>query len=71
VTIVSGAMDFNFPLFVLLASVTRGARFFLIAGLFNRFGTPMKLFIERHLAAVALGSVAVIVLGFVIIGRLI
>ncbi len=71
VTIVSGAMDFNFPLFVLLASVTRGARFFLIAGLFNRFGTPMKAFIERNLAAVALGSVAVIVLGFVIIGRLI
>jgi membrane protein YqaA with SNARE-associated domain len=71
VTIVSGAMDFNFPLFVLLASITRGARFFLIAGLFNRFGTPMKLFIERNLATVALGSVAVIVLGFVIIGRLI
>jgi len=71
ITIVSGLLAYNFPLFVLLASVTRGARFFLIAGLFNRFGTPMKLFIERHLAAVALGSVAVIVLGFVIIGRLI
>jgi membrane protein YqaA with SNARE-associated domain len=71
VTIVSGAMDFNFGLFVLLASITRGARFFLIAGLFNRFGTPMKGFIERNLAAVALGSVAVIVLGFVVIGRLI
>ncbi len=71
VTIVSGAMDFNFGLFVLLATITRGARFFLIAGLFNRFGTPMKLFIERNLTAVALGSVAVIVLGFVIIGRLI
>ncbi len=71
VTIVSGAMDFNFPLFVLLASVTRGARFFLIAGLFNRFGTPIKLFIERNLTTVALVSVGVIVLGFVIIGRLI
>jgi membrane protein YqaA with SNARE-associated domain len=70
VTIVSGAMDFNFVLFVLLATITRGARFFLIAGLFNRFGTPLKAFIERTLAAVALGSVAAIVLGFVIIGRL-
>lgn len=71
VTIVSGAMDFNFPLFVALATITRGARFFLIAGLFNRFGGPMKAFIERNLAAVALGSVAVIVLGFVLIGRII
>ena len=71
VTIVSGAMDFNFGLFVLLATITRGARFFLIAGLFNRFGTPIKLFIERNLAAVALGSVAIIVLGFFMIGRLI
>jgi membrane protein YqaA with SNARE-associated domain len=31
VTIASGLAAFNFPLFVLTALVTRGARFFLIA----------------------------------------
>ena len=32
VTIVSGLLGYNFPLFVLLAAITRGARFFLARG---------------------------------------
>ncbi len=70
VTIVSGAMDYNFPLFVLLSAITRGARFFILAGLFNRFGGPIKAFVEKNLGAVAAGMVAVVVLGFVALGKL-
>ncbi|WP_293867957.1 YqaA family protein [uncultured Alsobacter sp.] len=70
VTIVSGALGYNFPMFVLLSVLTRGARFFILAGIFNRWGTPLKAFIERHLTAVALGSIAFIVAGFWLLTRL-
>ena len=50
VTIVSGLLEYNFPLFVLLATITRGARFFLLAGLLNRYGEPIKRLLDRHFA---------------------
>lgn len=49
VTIASGIAHFNFPLFVLLAAITRGARFFIIASLLKRFGEPVQAFIEKRL----------------------
>ena len=43
VTIVSGLLGYNFALFVALSIVTRGARFFLVAGALNLFGdTPAR-----------------------------
>ncbi len=70
VTIVSGALDYDFAMFVVLSVITRGARFFILAGLFNRFGGPIRLFLEKHLVAVTVGAVAVVVLGFVALGKL-
>ncbi len=70
VTIVSGALDYNFPLFVLLSFITRGARFFLLAGLLNKFGDPMRNFIENRLGLVVFGIVAFLVLGIVIAAKL-
>jgi membrane protein YqaA with SNARE-associated domain len=64
VTIVSGFLHYNFALFVLLATLTRGARFFLLAGLLNRFGGPIKVLLDRHFAAFCLALVVIIVLGF-------
>ena len=46
VTILSGALDYNFALFVVLSIITRGARFFLLAGLLNQFAGPIKNYIE-------------------------
>ena len=51
VTIVSGMLGYNFPLFVLLCLITRGGRFFLLAGALNHFGDPLRLALERHFAA--------------------
>ena len=48
VTIVSGFLGYNFALFVLLSILTRGARFFIVAGLLNRFGGPIKGWLENH-----------------------
>ena len=66
VTIVSGLLGYNFALFVALSIVTRGARFFLVAGALNRWGDPLRRALERHFAVFILGSVAVVVLGFVL-----
>lgn len=64
VTITSGLMGYNFPLFVLLSLITRGLRFFLAAALLGRFGTPIKAVLDRHFGAVLAGCVGVTVLGF-------
>jgi membrane protein YqaA with SNARE-associated domain len=70
VTIVSGALDYNFPMFVLLSAITRGARFFLLAGLLNKFGEPMRHFIENRLGLVVAGMVAIFIIGIVVAARM-
>jgi membrane protein YqaA with SNARE-associated domain len=67
VTIASGIAHFNFPLFVLLAAITRGARFFIIAALLKRFGEPVQAFIEKRLNLFAWAFLALLVGGFVAI----
>jgi len=64
VTIVSGVLGYNFALFVLLATITRGARFFLLAGLLTKFGEPIKAALERHFATFMILIVVVIIGGF-------
>jgi membrane protein YqaA with SNARE-associated domain len=64
VTIASGFFQFNFPLFVLLATITRGARFFAIAWLLKRYGAPMQDFIERRLTLVGWTLLILLVGGF-------
>jgi membrane protein YqaA with SNARE-associated domain len=66
VTIVSGLLGYNFALFVGLSIVTRGARFFIVAGALNLFGDSLRGAMERHFAAFVLISVGVVVLGFVL-----
>ncbi len=66
VTIVSGLLGYNFALFVALSVVTRGVRFFLVAGALNRWGDPLRGLLERYFAAFIVLSVAFVVLGFVL-----
>jgi membrane protein YqaA with SNARE-associated domain len=66
VTITSGLLGYNFPLFVALSVVTRGARFFLVAGALSWFGEPLRLAMERNFAAVLGGFVALVVAGFIV-----
>jgi membrane protein YqaA with SNARE-associated domain len=66
VTIVSGLLGYNFLLFVVLSIVTRGARFFLVAGALHWFGEPLRVAMERNFAAVLSAFVALVVVGFVI-----
>ena len=64
VTIVSGLLGYNFALFVLLSVITRGARFFILAGLLNRFGDPIRGALERHFAALLIGFLLLVAVGF-------
>ena len=66
VTIVSGLLGYNFPLFVALSVLTRGARFFIVAGVLRWLGDPLREAMERNFAAVLGGFVALVVVGFVI-----
>ncbi|WP_406855096.1 YqaA family protein [Alsobacter sp. KACC 23698] len=71
VTIVSGLLAYNFPLFVLLSLITRGARFFILAGLLHRFGDPIRTLLERHFAVFMGAILFFIVFGFWIAARLV
>jgi membrane protein YqaA with SNARE-associated domain len=64
VTIVSGLLEYNFLLFVGLSVVTRGARFFLLAAILNKFGDSIRALLEKHFALFMVLIVATIVGGF-------
>jgi membrane protein YqaA with SNARE-associated domain len=66
VTIVSGLLGYNFPLFVALSVVTRGVRFFVVAGVLRWLGEPLRAALERNFAAALAGFAALVVAGFVI-----
>ena len=70
VTIASGFFAYNFLLFVLLAAITRGARFFLIAWLLKRYGERMKVFIERRLNLIGTFVLVLLVAGFAAVALL-
>lgn len=64
VTIASGMFRYNFFLFLLLASITRGLRFFLIAWALKRWGEPVERFVHRNLTVVGWTVLALIAAGF-------
>jgi membrane protein YqaA with SNARE-associated domain len=66
VTIASGFAGYDFATFVLLSVITRGARFFLVAGMLYFFGPSVRHFIEKRLELAMLIALAVVVGGFVI-----
>jgi membrane protein YqaA with SNARE-associated domain len=71
VTIASGLLGYNLPLFVLLCTITRGARFLVLALLINRFGETIKLWLERYFGLFMLLLAALVVIGFVIAAKVV
>ncbi len=70
VTIASGAAHFDLLTFGLASLVTRGARFFLVAGLLYVIGEPIRVFVEKHLTLVTTAFVLFVVAGFVAVAYL-
>jgi membrane protein YqaA with SNARE-associated domain len=63
VTITSGLLHFSFLTFIAAATVTRAARFFLVALVVKKFGPAMLPIIEKRLALFAGILIALLVIG--------
>ncbi|NPD65862.1 DedA family protein [Lichenicola cladoniae] len=66
IAIAAGAAHYSLPLFLLASLITRGFRFFLVAGLLRQFGAPIQDFIERRLTLLALAFAVLIVVGVLV-----
>jgi membrane protein YqaA with SNARE-associated domain len=69
-TLSAGAFNINFPIFVIASVLSRGLRFFLVAGLIWKFGPPVSRFIDRYFNILTLVFGVLLVLGFVVVTRL-
>ena len=65
VTIMSGATNLNFAVFLGASMASRGVRFFLVAGLLHFYGHEIRDFIERYLNWVFMLFVVLLVVGFI------
>lgn len=66
-TLASGVFGINFGVFVVASILSRGLRFFLIAGLVFKFGRPIETFIDRHFDKLVIVFSLLLVGGFVAI----
>ena len=66
-TISSGFVHFNLAYFIIVALITRGSRFFLVAFLIGNFGPAMKLLIEKKLLKISIiASVILVFFAFLV-----
>ena len=69
VTIASGLLGYNLPLFILLAALTRGTRFFLVAAALNAWGDKLRQLIEKHFPLFIFGVLALAVAGIFVAAK--
>jgi membrane protein YqaA with SNARE-associated domain len=67
VTILSGVANINLGLFIVSAIIARGARFFFLAWLLQRYGEPIRHFIEKRLGLIVAAVAAVLILLYIAI----
>ena len=66
-TIAAGAFSVPFIPFVVISTVSRGARFFLVAGLIQIWGPRIRGFIDRYFNILTVVFVVALVLGFLVL----
>jgi membrane protein YqaA with SNARE-associated domain len=66
-TLASGVFQISFPIFLVASTISRGARFFIVAGLVYYFGAPIQSFIDRHFNRLAWLFGILLIGGFVAI----
>ncbi|WP_029062679.1 YqaA family protein [Labrenzia sp. DG1229] len=67
ITIASGVAGLSLPVFVVASIVSRGLRFFVVAGLLYLFGPLIKDFIEKRLGLMFTLFVVLLVGGFILL----
>ena len=66
-TIASGVTNLDLTTFIIASAVSRSARFFLVAALLWKYGTPIREVIEKHLAKLSLLFCIILVGMFVLL----
>ncbi len=69
-TIGAGVFEINFLLFVLTSIVSRGLRFFLLAGLIYTCGNKVKVIIDKYFNLLTMAFVILLLGGFLLFARL-
>ncbi|MGV6813266.1 MAG: YqaA family protein [Brevirhabdus sp.] len=64
ITIMSGWTGLSLPVFILSSIIARALRFFVVAALLWKFGSPIRDFIERRLGLVFTAFVVILLAGF-------
>lgn len=67
VTIASGVTQLNLTLFILASLLSRGARYFILAAILWKFGTPVKKIIDKYFNLLTIIFFILLVSGFIII----
>ena len=71
ITISAGAFSVNFPMFLLASTVSRSARFFLVALLIRQFGEPITVFIDKYFNVLSIIFTLLLIGGFLVLNTLI
>ena len=66
-TITAGAFNIQFFMFLFASIVSRSARFFLVAGLIWKYGSPIKKFIDKYFNWLSILFVILLIGGFILI----
>lgn len=66
-TLSSGVFAISFPVFFVASIVSRGLRFFVVAGLIHRYGKPIAAFIDRWFNLLSIAFGVLLVLGFLVV----
>lgn len=67
ITISSGAFNINLVMFIVASTISRGARFFLVAFLIWKYGPQIKIFIDKYFNWLAIAFTVLLIGGFVAI----
>lgn len=67
ITVSAGVFKVNVVMFAIASAVSRSARFFLVAWLLQRYGAPIKDFIDRRFNLLAMVFTVLLVGGFAVL----
>ena len=71
INISAGAFSVNFPMFLLASTISRSARFFLVALLIRKFGEPITAFIDKYFNILSIIFTILLIGGFLVLKALI
>lgn len=66
-TVTAGAFHISFMVFLIASTLSRSARFFLVAWMIHRFGHPIRTFIDRYFNMLTFIFFFLLVGGFVLL----